>query len=99
MTKRTPQLGDTARDVITGLEGIVVCHNKWLYGCDVFGLQPRGLHDGKPQKSEHFDEDRIEVIERGTIAVPTAQTNHAPEPEAAPKKTGGPSSLDRHPSK
>ena len=89
----TPKLGDTARDKITGFQGIVMCHTKWLTGCDVFGIAPRVMDGGKPQEMQHFDVERVDVVERGTVVIGNAEQGAASMPP------GGPSTLDKHPSK
>jgi len=86
-----PKLGDLARDIITGFKGIVVCHTKWVTSCDTYGLSPQSLKDGKPINSQHFDVDRIEVVERDALKLVGAK------PIKESRKTGGPSTLDSHP--
>ena len=56
-------LGDTARDSITGFEGVVVCVSQWLYGCRRISIQPRQLDpNGKPVDYASFDEPQCELI-------------------------------------
>lgn len=59
------QLGDVAKDTITGFCGVVVCETKWLHGCRRFTVQPRELHDGKIVEAMTFDEPQLELIEPG----------------------------------
>ena len=40
-------LGDSAKDRVTGVEGIVVGRTSWLTGCDRIGLQRPADKDGK----------------------------------------------------
>ncbi len=56
------KLGDTARDTITGFEGVVVCISDYLHGCRRFSLAPRHLHDGKPLEWQSFDEPQVVAI-------------------------------------
>lgn len=72
------ELGAELRDTITGFTGVVVCRTQWLHGCNVYGLQPRGLEKegGKPKERAHFDEPALELV------IPSV----APKP----RKTGGP---------
>lgn len=66
-------LGDRAKDRITGFIGIVVAEMHWLYGCRRLTLQPETLKDGKTQERESFDEPQLEVVERAVHAItPTA---------------------------
>lgn len=60
-------LGDVARDKITGFTGVVVCRSKWLHGCERLVLQPRELKDGKPIESAAFDEPQLELVERAAL--------------------------------
>lgn len=92
-----PQLGDVARDRITGFQGVIVHHATWLTGCDTYGLAPQTLDGGKPLETQSFDESRIEVLERGKFVLGN-MAPLPPEPAAtgpAPARPGGPSSLDR----
>lgn len=60
----TINLGDTARDTITGYTGVVISRHEYLNGCVRFALQPTSLDkDGKVQASEAFDVEQLEVIE------------------------------------
>lgn len=74
--KSDVQLGDVAKDRITGLEGVVTGKTEWLNGCVRFLLQPRALHEGKPIEPSWFDEDQVEKVEAAVIQ--------------ETKKTGGP---------
>jgi hypothetical protein len=60
------QLGALAKDKITGFEGIITGHVKYLYGCDQYGLTPPAK-DGKIGDTQYFDEGRIEIIGRGIL--------------------------------
>ncbi len=60
------QLGQKGRDKITGFEGIIISHVKYLFGCDQYGLTPQAT-DGKLGDTNYFDEGRIEVIGRGIL--------------------------------
>jgi len=85
------KLGDLAKDVVTGFEGIVAAKTKWLTSCTSIMLTPNKLDkDGKPMRSEHFDIDRVELVKRGAVKL----VKDKPIKEA--RKTGGPSSLDSY---
>lgn len=71
------ELGCTVRDTITGFKGVVVNRTQWLNNCNVYGVQPRELKDGKIQDKGHFDEPQIELV---LMEAPVAST----------RKTGGP---------
>ncbi len=60
----TIELGDEARDTVTGFTGVVISEHKWLHGCRRLTLQPRELKDGKPIDSHTFDEPQLELVRR-----------------------------------
>ena len=46
--KKRIELGDTAKDSITGFSGVVIATTFWLHGCERLTLQPQKLDkDGK----------------------------------------------------
>ena len=59
-------LGQKAKDIITGFEGIIVGRAQYLYGCDQYAITPLA-QDGKINDSQWFDEGRIRVIDRGIL--------------------------------
>lgn len=78
-----PMLGDTARDIVTGFEGIVTGQATYITGCTQLLLAPRVKDDGSRVEAEWFDIDRLTVAGdvRLTIGV------SAPGPDkAAPKR-------------
>lgn len=62
-------LGGTARDKVTGFEGVIVGRGDHLSGCDTYGLQSKQLKDGVPQDVKWFDEPRLEHVETPVMAV------------------------------
>jgi len=78
---KQPQLGDLAKDTITGFKGIIVTKTEWLNKCVRVGLQPRELHEGKPIDMQHFDIEQIEVITADALNIdkpPTGGDRNAP---------------------
>jgi len=75
----TIDLGDRARDTVTGYEGIVTAITSWLNGCRRITLQAHGLHEGKPFDSYTVDESDIEILGKDPL--------HRRQPI---KPTGGP---------
>jgi hypothetical protein len=73
-------LGDTAKDSITGLKGVVVAETQWLHGCRRLTLQPTGLKDGKPMDGITFDEPQLLLVARATIKAGRRDTG-GPRPE------------------
>lgn len=61
--KRPLELGDTAKDRVTGLEGIVVAITTWLNGCSRVNIKPRTLDkEGRPVESSTFDEKDVLLL-------------------------------------
>lgn len=77
-------LGQKARDVVTGFEGIVTGRADYLTGCSQFVLAPRVAKDGTFKEGHWFDESRLEVTDRMVI------TLRFDEDTPAPVDTGGP---------
>lgn len=61
------EVGQTAKDIVTGFEGVVACKTTYLYGVDRLGLQPRELKDGKPQESHDFDISQLKVTDTDKV--------------------------------
>lgn len=55
------ELGNKAKDVITGFEGIVTAKASYLTGCDQYLLQPE-LKEGNFIEPRWFDEGRLEDL-------------------------------------
>lgn len=55
------ELGQGARDTISGFVGVVYGITVFLNGCVRIGLAPKGLHDGKPIDTQWFDEPQLEA--------------------------------------
>lgn len=72
------ELGQKAKDKITGFEGILTARIQYLTGCDQYCIAPPAV-DGKIPDSCYFDEGRIGVLGRGIL----------PE-EVVTEKNGGP---------
>lgn len=71
-------LGDKARDQVTGFEGICVARTTWLNGCVRCTLQSPVLDkDGKPQDGQTFDEPQLIVVQAAVVST-------------GPRDTGGP---------
>ena len=77
------QLGDKAKDQVTGFEGICVARTEWLNGCIRVTLQSDKLDkDGKPQDGQTFDEPQLVVTKARKVS-------------CGPRDTGGPASTPR----
>lgn len=81
------ELGDKAKDVVTGFVGIVVAKTTWLHGCDRIVLQPAMGKDGKLQDNASFDAPQIVVVKKkavaGTPATAPARTRGGPRDDKA----------------
>jgi len=53
------ELGQKAKDKISGFVGIIVARIEFLNGCIRYSLAPQKLKDEKPIDSEYFDEEQI----------------------------------------
>jgi len=61
-------LGQKAKDKITGFKGTMTGRAQYLYGCDQYCIVPAVDKDGKIEKGEWFDEGRIEIVSTGISA-------------------------------
>jgi len=75
------ELGDEAKDPVSGFHGIIVAKTTYLNGCDRVVLQGKANKDGKIPDN-HFDEPQLVVVKRKKIKPAL--------PEVERKKTGGP---------
>lgn len=80
------ELGDRVRDRMTRFDGIVIAITEWLYNCRRITVQPTDLDkDGAVAKTESFDEDQLEIVEKRAF-IPRVQA----QAQAPVEKTGGP---------
>ncbi len=64
----TLKLGDKARAIITGFEGIVIAKVSYLTGCDQVCLQPQGLNEkGDYFDCRYFDAPYVDLLERAVV--------------------------------
>jgi hypothetical protein len=77
-------LGTKVKDMITGLEGIVIGRTEYLTGCAHIAVQPEKLKDdGTIPDAQWFDETRAQVIDEKPVQL---------NPPAKKDSTGGPGS-------
>lgn len=86
-------LGDEAKDKVSGFQGIAVAITLWLNGCRRITLQSQALDkDGKVMDGYTFDEPQLEVITAGKVAfgnkdvTKPADRNGGPRPEPKQRK-------------
>ena len=77
------ELGQKAKDVITGFEGTITGIVTYLTGCKQVLITGQSK-DGKPADSTWFDETRIKILNRTPVKLPTQHDNGCDSP--APKK-------------
>lgn len=82
------ELGVTAKDKITGFEGVVTGHARYLTGCDQYVLNPAGLDkDGKLKESHWFDENRLELVKgKKKITIDTDKVRGGPQRDCPGKQ-------------
>lgn len=59
-----PELGDIARDRISGFEGVVVGVVRYQFNEDRIGIRPEMLINGAPAEVQYFDRSGVEVVEK-----------------------------------
>jgi hypothetical protein len=79
------ELGKKAKDKITNFEGVIIGRTEYLFGCNVYGLAPATLEDGKRRDTEWFDEGRIEIIGKGITAKEVTAKKNGSEYHEVPK--------------
>jgi hypothetical protein len=85
MPQSEDDIGYTAREILTGFQGLISYRVAYLTGCNQYGLlTPAPVKEG--EKSERqFDENRLEIIE----SIPKVVLNKPEEKKIEPLK-GGP---------
>lgn len=74
------ELGQKAKDKVTGFTGIIIGRCKYLYGCTQYGLVPESK-DGKTSEAVWFDEGRLIIVGRGILPKEVkAKKNGGPQP-------------------
>ena len=77
------ELGEIAKDIVTGFQGVVMVRAEYFTDCTHYGLCPQELKDGKTIDWEWFDETRLVKVEGQKI-------EKQPRAEEAKKITSGP---------
>ncbi len=90
MTFQPIELGDRAKDPITGFSGIVTAITTWLHGCIRITIEPEKLDkDGKPQEGRSFDQTQVVLVKKGIHKPMVLGITPPPAPETRPSR-GGP---------
>jgi hypothetical protein len=87
MKQETVELGDLAKDMVSGYQGVCVSFAKCLTGCDRVILQAQVGSDAKLPDSYSFDVTTVEVVQKGYVK-PIGRD--LPETPVAERKRGGP---------
>ena len=74
------ELGDVARDSITGFKGVVIGRTLWLHGCERMTIQPQELKDGKPIECQSFDEPQLVLVKKKAFGGNNDTGGPRPEP-------------------
>ena len=77
-------LGDEARDMVTGFKGVCVARTEWLNGCARVTLQPKMGKDGKHPDAVSFDEPQLKLIKAKKVVTEDMKRAEKGEP-----RTGG----------
>lgn len=62
------KMGETAKDKITGYEGIIIGKCSYITGCNQYWVQPK-VKEGAWVEAKWFDENRLEKIECDVIVL------------------------------
>ncbi len=82
------ELGDLARDEVSGMQGIAIAEYRYLNGCVQFNLQPRKLKDAMPVASVTFDVGQLRVVKKRVCKAHEFATGGpavAPTPRSEPR--------------
>jgi len=60
-------IGDEAKDVVTGIKGIVVVRHDYLYGIPRIGIQPPGSFEGKAHEVIHIDILQASLVKKNAV--------------------------------
>ena len=82
--------GDTVKDTLSGLEGVVVARTEWLHGCVRLAVSPPGSKDGKPYEPFWVDEPQAEVVKIPRKVAKRAPSSPRAGPRDAPARTADP---------
>ncbi len=70
--KKSPKLGQQARDTVTGYEGILIAEHEYVHGCKRWGIQAPMKADGTIPEDRLVDEPQLEVTKTKRVIVARA---------------------------
>ena len=72
------ELGQRAKDTITGFQGTITGRSQYMTGCNQYALQP-SADNGKWVDGQWFDENRLELLpNEPKVTVPTDMVKGGP---------------------
>lgn len=81
------ELGDTLRDRVTGVQGIVTGRANHLSGCDTYGIQEPMRKDGAVPDTRWFDEPRLELLKKPRLVVDEREVRTGADGVPAPSRS------------
>lgn len=73
--KRKFDIGQKAKDKISGYEGKITAVTEWYNGCIRYRLEPNHLNpDGELIEDQTFDEEQLELVKEKKMKVPKILT-------------------------
>lgn len=81
-------LGDKARDTVTGFSGTITAEHKYLNGCRRFSITANTLKDGAPIDPQVFDVEQLELVEIASprTVAPKGGPHNEPSRQATPAR-------------
>ena len=83
------ELGQTVKDVITDIEGLIIYRTQWLTNCNTYGIR------SKPKKGDNKVPD-IEQMDEPTLIVIKKEMVKLDRPLKKARETGGPTDNVHH---
>lgn len=81
MTEKRFTLGDSARDRVSGFEGVLIARVEFLNGCTRYELQPPVDEKGKHVDPRYFDEEQLERTAAERIVAHAAEPTGGDHPD------------------
>ena len=83
------QLGDEVKDIVSGFTGIATAKTEFLNGCVRVSIDPPVDKEGKHVDGRWFDQEQVEVIQRGKVkrkpAMQKSTTTGGDRPDHPPR--------------
>ena len=61
------ELGETAIDIITEFEGLIIARSQHITGCNTYALKRKVQPDGTIKDAEWFDEPRLNLVNQEVL--------------------------------